>query len=132
MQNFEEVYKELGKLFIEKLPTYIEKINEKKNDGLIIQPFNNTSLEENCIKQPCFKLTFTGGEYSEKDRIIENEVYTVSLEIFLKTQIENIIIAYSRYVEALQIMLNEEDCSFQYKITKIEGMKVFINIISTI
>ena len=132
MQNFEEVYKEMEKLFIEKLPTYIEKINEKKNDGLIIQPFNNTSLEENCIKQPCFGIVFNGGVHSVKDRIIENEVYTVSLEIFLKTQIENIIIAYSRYVEALQIMLNEEECSFQYKITKIEGMKVFINIISTI
>ena len=58
MKNFEEVYKELGKLFIEKLPTYIEKINEKRNDGLIIKPFNNTSLEENCIKQTLYLFFF--------------------------------------------------------------------------
>lgn len=54
MKTFETVYNELETLLIKKLPEYIEKINKEHNDNLIIKPFENTSLEENCIKMPCF------------------------------------------------------------------------------
>ena len=115
MQNFEEVYKEMEKLFIEKLPTYIEKINEKKNDGLIIQPFNNTSLEENCIKQPCFGIVFNGGVHSVKDRIIETDKFNVKIEIKLPGSQKKFSVFW-RYVEAINLMIDEEETFFDYEI----------------
>ena len=115
MQNFEEVYKEMEKLFIEKLSTYIEKINEKKNDGLIIQPFNNTSLEENCIKQPCFGIVFNGGVHSVKDRIIETDKFNVKIEIKLPGSQKKLAVFW-RYVEAINLMIDEEETFFDYEI----------------
>lgn len=51
MKNFESVYNELNELFIYKLPEYIEKINKEHNDGIILIKFENTFLEEKCIKK---------------------------------------------------------------------------------
>ena len=115
MNNFESVYKELENLFINKLPDYIEKINVEHNDGIIIKPFENTKLEENCIKFPAFKFAFEQAEYKEKDRIIENTVYEVSFEIRLPTGLENDVTLLCRYVEAIQKMLLEENDNLMYK-----------------
>lgn len=128
MKSLETVYNELEELLIKKLPEYIEKINKQHNDGLILKPFENTSLDENCIKQPSFNITFTDSEYSEKDRIIENTVFTVSLEIKLPSYSENKIILLYRYVEAVQKMFNEEEKLNQYEIIKIKENKIFIRI----
>lgn len=129
MKSFETVYNELEELLIKKLPEYIEKINKQHNDGLIIKPFENTSLEENCIKQPCFKLTFTSGEYSEKDRIIENEVFNVCLEIILQSQLEKKSIMVFRYVEAISNLFSENETAFSYRIEKQLENKIYIRII---
>ena len=129
MKSFETVYNELEELLIKKLPGYIEKINKQHNDGLIIKSFENTSLEENCIKQPCFKLTFTSGEYSEKDRIIENEVFNVCLEIILQAQLEKKSIMVFRYVEAISNLFSENETAFSYRIEKQLENKIYIRII---
>lgn len=76
MKNFKPVYKELENLIINKLPDYIEKINKEHNDGIILKPFENKSLEENCIKTPSFPFKLEETEYEEKDRIIEDTIYT--------------------------------------------------------
>lgn len=54
MKSFEPVYKELEYLLIQKLPECIEKINKEHNDGIMLKPFENKALEENCIKLPSF------------------------------------------------------------------------------
>ena len=100
MKQFETVYKELENLIIEKLPDCIEKINKEHNDGIILKPFENTRLEENCIKLPYFKFAFEEADYEEKDRIIENTVYEISLEIKLQSNTENQTILFSRYIAA--------------------------------
>ena len=128
MKDFETVYNELENLLIKKLPEYIEKINKQHNDGLLIKPFENKSLEENCIKQPCFKLTFTGGEYSEKDRIIENTIFNVCLEIYLQTNSDKKIFNLWRYVEAINNLLIEIETEFSYKIEKQLENRIFIKI----
>ena len=128
MKDFETVYNELENLLIKKLPEYIEKINKQHNDGLLIKPFENKSLEENCIKQPCFKLTFTGGEYSEKDRIIENTIFNVCLEIYLQNNSEKKIFNLCRYVEAINNLLIEIETDFSYKIEKQLENRIFIKI----
>lgn len=123
MKSFESVYKEIEDLLINSLPNYIEKINKEHNDGLILKSFENKSLKENCIKQPCFKFAIEEADYSEKDRIIENTVFEFSIEIKLQ-QTENIILW--RYIEAINKMLVEKDNGII--ITKVQAAKVLLRI----
>ena len=126
MKNFEPVYKELENLFINKFPEYIEKINKEHNDGIILKPFENNSLEENCIKTPSFTFKLEETEYEEKDRIIENEVYKISIEIKLHSNTQNKILILWRYLEAIQLIFNEEDSAYLYRIENMQGGKVYI------
>ena len=104
MITLEDILPTLHELFIEKLPLYIEEINKEKNDGTIILPFENKTLFENCQKLPCFKLEQKTAEYTEKDRIIENTVFELTLEIKTNKQT---IIEICRYEQAIDKMLNE-------------------------
>ena len=128
MQYFEAVYKELEYLFIEKLPDYIEKTNKEHNDGIILKPFENTKLAENCINIPSFKFSFEQAEYGEKDRIIENTVYEVSFEIRLQDNTENKTILLSRYIEAINLMIEENQLWQNCRFTNIKKNTVFIRI----
>ncbi len=128
IKNLEPVYKELEELFIKQLPDYIEKINKEFNDGIILKPFENIKLNENCIKLPCFKFDIEEVEYSEKDRIIENTVFVVSFEIKLSQFNENQIIIMWRYVEAIKEMLNEQDSDYKYQIMSLKTNRIYIKI----
>lgn len=130
MKSFEPVYKELEDLFIQKLPGYIEKINKEHNDGIILKRFENRTLEEDCIKKPCFKFSLEESEYSEKDRIIENNIFTVGFEIQLNTTTEELRIIFWRYVEAIKIMLDENETDFIYTLIDVRKSKIIIRIIS--
>ncbi len=128
MKNFEPVYIELENLFINKLPEYIEKINKEHNDGIILKPFENKSLEENCIKTPSFSFKLEETEYEEKDRIIENTIYTISLEIKLEQFYENQIVVMWRFIEAINKMLTEEARDYKYQIMNLKLNRIFIKI----
>ncbi len=129
MKNFEPVYKELEFLLINKLSENIEKINKEYNDGIIIKPFENKSLEENCIKTPSFTFNIEETEYSEKDRIIENTVFIISLEIKLQPHTENKHFLLCRYYEAIEMTINNNEDWQECKITGSKENKVFIKII---
>lgn len=120
MKTFEPIYKELEYLLIKKLPDNIEKINMEHNDGIILKSFENTTLEENCIKTPSFVFNIEETEYSEKDRIIENEVYKISIEIKMHPNTKQKTIIFYRYIEAIQLMLNEESADNLYTIEGIQ------------
>lgn len=128
MKSFESVYKELENLFINKLPEYIEKINKEHNDGIILKPFENKSLEENCIKTPSFSFKLEETEYEEKDRIIENSIYTISLEIKMPQFYENPIIVMWRYIEVIKRMIVEEATDYKYQIMNLKSNRLFIKI----
>ena len=128
MKNFEPVYKELENLFINKIPEYIEKINKEHNDGIILKPFENKSLEENCIKTPSFSFKLEETEYEEKDRIIENTIYTISLEIKLPPNTENKTIILYRYFETINMSIIEYEGWQEIKIISTRENKVFIRI----
>lgn len=128
MKSFEPVYKELEYLLIQKLPDYIEKINKEHNDGIILKPFENKSLEENCIKTPSFIFNIEETEYSEKDRIIENTIYTVSIELKLQPNIELRPIIFSRYSEAISLIIQKDDMWIDCKITNSKGNKIVMRI----
>lgn len=128
MKNFEYVYKELEYLFINKLPEYIEKINKEHNDGIILKPFENKSLEENCIKTPSFSFKLEETEYEEKDRIIENTIYTISLEIKLPPNTENTAIILWRYFETINNVIRELGSKYFCKINNQKNNKIIIKI----
>ena len=128
MKNFEPVYKELENLFINKIPEYIEKINKEHNDGIILKPFENKSLEENCIKTPSVSFKFEETEYEEKDRIIENTIYTISIELKLPQFYENPIIVMWRYIEVIKRMIAEEATDYKYQIMNLKSNRLFIKI----
>ena len=128
MKSFESVYKQLEELLIQQLPDYIEKINKEHNDDIILTPFENTTLAENCIKAPSFIFNIEETEYSEKDRIIENTVFTISLEIKLQDMTKKTTILFYRYVEAVINMINEYESINLYEISKIVRNKIFIRI----
>ena len=129
MKSFESVYKELEYLLIQKLPEYIEKINKEHNDGIILKPFENKSLEENCIKTPSFTFNIEETEYSEKDRIVENTVFTVSLEIKLEANKQNKTIIIWRYFEAIEITINSNENWQECKINKTFKDRLFLRIL---
>jgi len=129
MKSFEPVYRELEDLFIKKLPEYIQKINIEHNDGIIIKPFQNTKLDEDCLRQPCLKFKMEESEYLEKDRIIENTVFIVSFEIKLMENEKKKITFLWRYVEAFNRMLKEIESKTIFNISKIKDLKIFIRII---
>ncbi len=128
MKSFEPVYKELENLLIQKLPEYIEKINKEHNDEIILKPFENKSLEENCIKTPSFKIDIEETEYSEKDRIVENTIYTVSIELKLQQNTELRPIIFSRYSEAIVLIIQKNDMWIDCKITNSKGNKIIMRI----
>ena len=128
MKSFEPIYKELEELFIHNLPDYIEKINRNYNDGILIKKFENRTLDEDCIKKPCFKFSLEDSEYSEKDRIIENSIFKISLELILPQEIKKKTIFFWRYAEATQRILEESESSYIYKMIKIIESKIIIEI----
>lgn len=128
MKSFEPVYKELEDLFIHKLPDYIEKINKEHNDGIILKQLENHALEEYCVKRPCFKFGIDEVEYSEKDRIIENTIFSIKLELKLLQEKNQETILFWRYVEAIQKLFEESECDFLYKITGIKIPQIIIKI----
>ena len=128
MKSYEIVYKELEYLLIQKLPENIEKTNKEHNDGIILKTFENKSLEENCIKTPSFTFNIEETEYSEKDRIIENTVFSISLEIKLQPHIEKTSILFWRYVESIGNLIDEYESDNLFGIYKTEKNKIFIRI----
>ena len=128
MITFEDILPHLCELFIEKLPLYIEEINKIHNDGLIIYPFENKTLFENCQKLPCFKIELQEAESSEKDRIIENTVFSISLEITLQPHTEKTSILFWRYVESIGNLIDEYESDNLFGIYKTEKNKIFIRI----
>ena len=128
MKSFEPVYKELEYLLIQKLPECIDKTNKEHNDGIILKSFENKSLEENCIKTPSFIFNIEETEYSEKDRIVENTIYTVSIELKLQPNIELRPIIFSRYSEAISLIIQKNYMWIDCKITNSKGNKIVMRI----
>ena len=125
MKNFEEVYRELEELFITQLPVYIQKINEEKNDGIILKDLN-----KDCKRHPSFTFKMETSEYDEKDRIIGNTVFEVGIEIDLENDNENKTIELWRYERAIERLISEyEGKNWIYlKVTGVKGNTIHLKI----
>ena len=130
MKTFEDILPTLNELFIEKLPLYIEEINKNYNDGIIIYPFENKTLLENCQKLPCFKFELLEAVYSEKDRIIENTIFNFTLEIKTKNVNNETVKEIFRYYHAIDKMLLETDTNhLKIRIEKILKNTILFRIV---
>lgn len=129
IKSFEPVYKELEEMFIKNLPDYIEKINKQYNDGIILKRFENSKLDEECIKFPCFKFLIKESEYSEKDRIIENTIFNITLEIRLHKYVNHKLILLNRYFEAIQKMIEEFETYIIYQFLELKENSINLKII---
>lgn len=109
MKDIEPILSLLEELFIEKLPLYIEKINKEANDGIMLKAFENKKLFETCNKLPCFKVSFEKAECTEKDRVLEIDVYRFCFEIKYCNTNNNKIIELLRYAKAIDNMLQNEE-----------------------
>ena len=125
MKNFEEVYRELEELFVTQLPVYIQKINEEKNDGIILKELN-----KDCKRHPSFTFKMETSEYDEKDRIIGNTVFEVGIEINLENDNENKTIELWRYERAIERLISEyEGKNWIYlKVTGVKGNTIRLKI----
>lgn len=125
MKNFEEVYRELEEMFTTQLPVYIQKINEEKNDGIILKELN-----KDCKRHPSFNFKMETSEYNEKDRIIGNTVFEVGIEINLENDNENKTIELWRYERAIERLISEyEGKNWIYlKVTGVKGNTIRLKI----
>ena len=126
--SFEPVYKELEKLLIEKLPDYIQKINKKYNGRVMLKTFENTELEENCLKTPCFRFLSHKATFTEKDRIIGFTEFNTDFEIKLGEHETYKICRFWRYVEAIKLMLSESETEFDYDLNEADDFKFTIRV----
>lgn len=131
MKEIESVLTMLEELFIERLPLYVEKINKEANDGVMLKAFENKKLFETCNKLPCFKFSFEKAECTEKDRILEIDVYNFSIEVKCCNLNNDKIIELLRYANAIDNMLQNEkmpDNILDVKIIKLEKNFVTLEI----
>ena len=128
IKSFEPICKELEEHLIKKLPEYIEKINKEYNDGIILKTLENHTLEEYCLKRPCFNFGIKESEYSEKDRIIENSIFTIRLELKLPKETKQETIIFWRYAEAIQKLFDDIESDWFYQITEIKDNTIVIRL----
>ena len=102
LKSAEQVYDELKNKLLSELPLYIEEINKKYNDGIILEQFTNTENTTNSLKAPYWKINFEEAEYSEKDILIENSVFKFSIELYATGNGEELMRKIWRYGEAIE------------------------------
>lgn len=128
MKSFEPAYNRLQEMFINELSTYIRKLNEEHNDGIILKELTNKDLSSKATQLPFFIFNTETAQYTEKDRIIENTVFEVSFEIKLENYISNKEINFWRYVEAIGNMIKNEESFQSIELHKVEKQKIYIKI----
>ena len=102
MKSAEQAYDELKNKLLTELPLYIEEINKKYNDGIILEQFTNTGNPTAPLKLPYWKINFETAEYSEKDILIENSVFKFSIELYATGNGEEFMRKIWRYGEAIE------------------------------
>lgn len=118
----ETVFLKFKSLCTDVLPEYVEKVNELHNDGVILQQFTDIVTENESRTPPYLKLDITGGEYTEKDRIIENTVYNVELQFVLPKAAANRV-TYMRCREVVRNMLQEYHSTDEWESCSMTGWK---------
>lgn len=117
LKSAEKAYDELKNKLLTELPSYIEEINKKYNDGIILEQFTNTGNPTVPLKLPYWKINFETAEYSEKDILIENSVFKFSIELHAIGNGEELMRKLWRYGEAIgNLGIDDEISNYEKKI----------------
>ena len=127
--SFEPVCLEIERLFLQRLSEYIEKINKKHNDGIILKNFENKTMYDESLKQPTFVFDYITAKCNDKDRILENVIFELAFDFKIQEKGKQKILIFWRYMEAIQMMFKEEETSYPYKIAEINKNKIIIHVI---
>lgn len=126
MKSAEQVYDELKNKLLNDLPNYIEEINRKYNDGIILEQFTNTGNDKNTLRSPYWKINFEEAEYSEKDILIENSIFKFSIELHATGTGEELMRKLWRYGESFSYLLNRINYKFDF-INNLITIKIIYN-----
>lgn len=107
MVSAETVIEDLRSLFKENFAAFVRRVNEEQDDAIIMEDFYSIVTFDGADGGfPCLRLRLLETEITEKDRIIENEVINVGVEIELKGS-ASYELEMVRYKEALKRFLSE-------------------------
>lgn len=132
MKYFEMVYKEMERLLIYELPETIRKLNEEKNDGLIISPFSNKTLQDKNLQAPYFTFAISHSEKTSKDILIENVVFKCEIEVHLNETDRDYQLKLWRYFAAVERLIEDNGASDFWQSAKVSdsrGSKIFIRVV---
>jgi len=129
MTKEERILFRLKELIEEKLPDIIREENQGHNDGIILEDFAGVVLFKGAMPLPYVKLSLTSGECTEKDRIVQNRVYDVCVEMVL-AKISDSWVVEARYRGVFDRLFAEYACSegcWEWaEVRRFEGGKVFV------
>ena len=132
MKNAESLLTAFSAFFKEKMPVFIKTVNAENSDRLQLDDFYDAVIfGEHCRTLPFVAVRLEQAELTEKDRIIENEVYTLKLELNLQETSAKSERKKLRYVRAVCLFFEEyEFCDLwqRAKITEFKKNSVFVRV----
>lgn len=132
MKNAEKLLIEFSTFFAENISTYIKTVNEENSDEIQIEDFYSIGIFGNSYRTlPFVTVSLEQAELTEKDRIIENEVYFLEMKLHLQETLDNAEQRKMRYVRAVCLFFEEyEFCDLwqMAKITEFKKNSIFIRV----
>lgn len=107
MTEEERIIEKLISLLKTDLTTIIEQKNEEHNDGILLEPLTEVYINYGNGKQPYATLQLKKAEYTEKDRIIQNTVYEIGIDVDLLHNGKEGWRYRARYKEALEELIKQ-------------------------
>lgn len=81
MTKEEKIIDLLKELLLSEYNTLMEADNRERNDGDDLPKLTDVFIETGSGRLPYARITLHSGEYTEKDRILRNTVYTVGIRL---------------------------------------------------
>ena len=132
MKNAESLLTAFSAFFKEKMPVFIKTVNDENSDGLELDDFYDAVIfGEHCRTLPFVAVRLEQAELTEKDRIIENEVYFLEMKLHLQETLDNAEQRKMRYVRAVCLFFEEyEFCDLwqMARITEFKKNSIFIRV----
>ena len=132
MKNAERLLESFSAFFKEKMPVFINAVNDENSDGIRLDDFYDAVIfGEHCRTLPFVVVTLEQAELTEKDRIIENEVYTLELKLNLQETTTNCERKKLRYLKAICLFFEEyEFCNLwqRARITEVRKNSIFVRV----
>lgn len=123
MTKEEKIIDRLKELLLSEYNTLIEADNRERNDGDDLPKLTDVFIETGSGRLPYARISLHSGEHTEKDRILRNTVYTVSIRIVTAESKESWRTK-ARYRELLDALVEEhrrDECWESIRVNAFRG-----------